>query len=168
LRRGFGIIFLFNRTLESYPAFVVAIYLESKLYGHGAENQEVYALRKSRMKKSRITIRNLAASAILLIGSLATAQTAGPVIGTVVNVNPGAHTFTMHWEASDTHHHFTARSSTVSREKTFKTTDSTDYVVGGKKGTSASLTKGAKIRILAAHTVGSDRVVDKVEIVSGS
>jgi hypothetical protein len=120
------------------------------------------------MKTLRITIGSLAAGALLLIGSLTTAQAAEPVIGTVVNVNPGARSFTMHWDATDTHHHFTSRSGTVSREKTFMTTDSTAYIVGGKKGSSANLTKGAKIRILAAHSVGSERVVDKVEIVSGS
>ena len=113
-------------------------------------------------------MRNLATVALLLIGSLAVARAAAPNPGKVTKVNQGAHTFTVQWIATSTHHHFTAGHNTGSIEKTYKTSDKTTYLVGSAPGSWANVTKGAQVNILAAHSEGSDRVADKVQIVTGS
>jgi hypothetical protein len=119
------------------------------------------------MNKPFLSLRNLAAAVLLFSGLGAIAQAAAPTPGKVVGVNQNARTFTVQWIAAEQHHHFTSRSF-GSVEKTYKTTDKTAFIVGGKKGSWADIKKGTQVTILAAHSVGSDRVVDKVEIVSGT
>jgi hypothetical protein len=116
------------------------------------------------MNNPFISVRNFAAVVILLFGSMMISRAADPGPGKVTSVNPSAHTFKAQWIVNSTKHHFTAGHSTGSVEKTFKTTDKTVYVVGTGKGSWADVTKGASVRILAAHNEGSDRVVDKIQI----
>jgi hypothetical protein len=119
------------------------------------------------MNNNYFSMRNLAAFMLLLFASMTSILAATPP-GKVTSVNPGAHTFKAQWIVPTTHHHFTAGHQTGSVEKTFKTTDKTIYLVGSAKGSWSDVTKGAQVNILAAHNEGSDRVVDKVQIVPGS
>jgi hypothetical protein len=116
------------------------------------------------MSNPYFSVRNIATFALLLFGSMTIALGADPGPGKVTSVNPSAHTFKAQWIVNSTKHHFNAGHSTGSVEKNFKTTDKTVYVVGSGKGSWADVTKGASVRILAAHNEGSDRVVDKIQI----
>jgi hypothetical protein len=116
------------------------------------------------MNNPYLSFRNFAAVVILLFGSMMVSRAADPGPGKVTSVNPSAHTFKAQWIVNSTKHHFNAGHSTGSVEKNFKTTDKTVYVVGSGKGSWADVTKGASVRILAAHNEGSDRVVDKIQI----
>jgi hypothetical protein len=116
------------------------------------------------MNSPYFSIRNITTFALLLFGSMTIALAADPGPGKVTSVNPGAHTFKAQWIVNAKRHITTAGHSTGSVEKTFKTTDKTVYVVGSGKGSWADVTKGASVRILAAHNEGSDRVVDKLQI----
>jgi hypothetical protein len=116
------------------------------------------------MNNLYFSIRNFAFVALLLFGSMTISRAADPGPGKVTSVNQSAHTFKAQWVVSSTKHHFTAGHSTGSVEKSYKTTDKTVYVVGSGKGSWADVTKGASVRILAAHNEGSDRVVDKIQI----
>jgi hypothetical protein len=116
------------------------------------------------MTNPYFSIRNFAVVALLLFGSMMISSAADPGPGKVTSVNQTARTFKAQWIVTSTHHHFTAGHSTGSVEKTFKTTDKTVYVVASGKGSWADVTKGASVRILAAHNEGSDRVVDKIQI----
>jgi hypothetical protein len=116
------------------------------------------------MNNPYLSIRNFAAVALLLFGSMTIALAADPGPGKVTSVNQSAHTFKAQWIVNAKRRHTTAGHDTGSIEKTFKTTDKTVYVVGTGKGSWANVTKGASVKILAAHNEGSDRVVDKLEI----
>jgi hypothetical protein len=116
------------------------------------------------MSNPYFSIRNLAVVALLLFVSMTISRAADPGPGKVTGVNQSAHTFKAQWIVNAKRQHTTAGHSTGSIEKTFKTTDKTVYVVGTGKGSWANVTKGASVKILAAHNEGSDRVVDKLEI----
>jgi hypothetical protein len=116
------------------------------------------------MSNLNFTIRNFAAVALLLLGSMSMSRAADSGPGKVTSVNQAAHTFKAQWIVNSTKHHFTAGHSTGSVEKTYKTTDKTVYMVGSGKGSWSDVTKGASVKILAAHNEGSDRVVDKLQI----
>ena len=55
----------------------------------------------------------------------------------------------------------------MSRAMTFKTNDKTTYWVGTTKGSWTNVKKGARVNV-TTHSEGSNKVVDKVQIVSGS
>jgi hypothetical protein len=116
------------------------------------------------MSNPYFSVRNIATFALLLFGSMTIALGADPGPGKVTSVNPSAHTFKAQWIVNAKRTHTTAGHDTGSIVKTFKTTDKTVYVVGSGKGSWADVTKGASVRILAAHTEGSDRIVDKLQI----
>jgi hypothetical protein len=116
------------------------------------------------MNNLYLSLRNFTTIALLLFGSMTISRAADPGPGKVTSVNQGAHTFKAQWIVNSTKHHFTAGHSTGSVEKTYKTTDKTVYLTGTGKGSWADVTKGASVKILAAHSEGSDRVVDKLQI----
>jgi hypothetical protein len=109
-------------------------------------------------------VRNIATFALLLFGSMTIALGADPGPGKVTSVNQSAHTFKAQWIVNAARRHTTAGHDTGSVEKTFKTTDKTVFLVGTGKGSWSDVTKGASVRILAAHSEGSDRIVDKIQI----
>jgi hypothetical protein len=115
------------------------------------------------MNKFHFPIRNIATVALLVFGSTSVAL-AAPF--KVVNVDPNSHTFTTQglvpWQSK----HGTA-SHDVSVNRTYKTTDKTTYWVGNTKGSWANVTKGASVNV-TSHVEGSQKVADKVQIVSGS
>jgi hypothetical protein len=116
------------------------------------------------MSNLYLPIRNFAAIVLLLFGSMTVSRAADPGPGKVTSVNQSAHTFKAQWTVNTKRHVTTAGHGTASIEKTFKTTDKTVYVAGSGKGSWADVTKGASVKILAAHNEGSDRVVDKIQI----
>jgi hypothetical protein len=118
---------------------------------------------------SHVSMRNLATVALLLFGSMTVAR-ADVLTHTAVKVtgvNQKAHSFTVRWKALDKSDKGTQPYYGDSREATFKTNDKTTYWVGSSKGSWASVTKGVRVNV-TAHSEGSDKVVDKVQIVSGS
>jgi hypothetical protein len=118
------------------------------------------------MNSSHFSMRNLAMVALLLLGFNSVALADAPVTGKVAKVDPNAHTFTVQYFAMWHSRHGNA-SRDISHERIFKVTDKTTYLVGSTKGSWANVTKGAKVTV-TAHTEGSDKVADKVQIVSGS
>jgi uncharacterized protein (TIGR02246 family) len=98
------------------------------------------------------------------IGSRTVARAAAPARGTVVTgVNQSAHTFTVQWLGTYKSGEGGRRS--ISHER--KTTDKTIYLVGNTKGSWSDVRKGVHVHIVS-HAEGSDRVADKVQIVTGS
>ena len=126
---------------------------------------QCFSFQISQMNKSS-SMRNYVAVAALLFGSIliAPAALAAPV--KVVKVDPNSHTFTVQYSAP-WHSRHGMSSHTVSHETTYKTTDKTTYWVGNTKGSWADVTKGANVNV-TAHTEGSSKVADKVQIVSAS
>jgi hypothetical protein len=110
------------------------------------------------MNKSYFSLRNLMTVALLLFGSVVAFADA-PVSGKVVGVDQSAHTFTVQWIGTNTRHHFTAGHQTESRERTYKTSDKTTYLVGSGKGSWANVTKGATV-----HVASHGGVADTVQI----
>ena len=55
----------------------------------------------------------------------------------------------------------------MSRAIAFKTNDKTTYWVGSTKGSWTNVKKGVRVNV-TTHAEGSNKVVDKVQIVSGS
>jgi len=116
------------------------------------------------MNNPYFSFRNFATVALILFGSMTIALGADPGPGKVISVNQNAHTFKAQWIVNAARRHTTAGHDTGSVEKTFKTNDKTVFLVGTGKGSWADVTKGASVRILAAHSEGSDRIVDKIQI----
>ena len=83
------------------------------------------------------------------------------VSGKITAINQNAHTFTVQWTRKYMDRHNMAKES--SREKTFKTSEKTIYMLGSAKGSWADLKKGTQVKVSA-----NAGVADKVEIVSGS
>jgi hypothetical protein len=113
------------------------------------------------MNNSHFSMRNLVMVALLLFGFNSVALAAAPVSGKLVKVDPNAHTFTVQWEGTFKNRHNEIKS--ISRERTFKTTDKTTYWVGSTKGSWANVTKGAHVTVTA-----NAGVADKVQILSGA
>ena len=116
-------------------------------------------------------MRNLATLALLLFGSMTVAR-ADVLTHTAVKVtgvNQKAHSFTVRWadHAKSTHTHGTQNYYGGSRETIFKTNDKTTYWVGSTKGSWTDVKKGTRANV-TTHSEGSNKVVDKVQIVSGS
>jgi hypothetical protein len=114
-------------------------------------------------------MRNLATVALLLFGSMtvAHAEVLTYTAVTVTGVNQKAHSFIGHWK--EPHKSDKGMQSYIgnSRETTFKTNDKTTYWVGSSKGSWANVAKGVRVNV-TAHSEGSGKVVDRVQIVSGS
>jgi len=115
------------------------------------------------MKKSDFSMRYIATVALLLFGSISIALAA--ISGKVTSLNQTDHTFKVQWKHKYTDRHNLAKEN--SHESTFKTTDKTTYWVGATKGSWANVTKGASVNV-TSHNEGSEKVADKVQIVSGS
>jgi hypothetical protein len=118
------------------------------------------------MNNSHLSMRNLATVAIVLFGSMTVAPSALAAPVKVIKVDPNAQTFTVQWAGTYNYRH-SMETRTISRQRTFKTTGQTTYWVGEKKGSWENLTKGALVNV-TAHSSGSDKVADKVQIVTGS
>lgn len=130
-----------------------------------------YPVRRLPKTISHVSMRSLATVALLLFGSMTVARadvltyTAIPVTG----VNQKNHSFTVRFmdHTKSTHTHGTQNYEGGSREIIFKTNTKTTYWVDTSKGSWANVTKGARVNV-TAHSEGSDRMADKVQIVSGS
>lgn len=118
---------------------------------------------------SHVSMRNLATVTLLLFCSMtvALADVLTYTAVTVTGVNQKAHSFTGHWKEPDKSDKGTQPYLGNSREINFKSNDKTTYWVGSRKGSWANVTKGVRVNV-TAHSEGSDKVVDKVQIVSGS
>jgi hypothetical protein len=121
------------------------------------------------MNNSYFSMRKLATVALLFFGSMTVARadvltyTAVPVVA----VNQNDHTFTVHWTAHATTTHGVQVYSGQSRERTLKINDKTTYWVGSSKGSWSDLKKGAHVTV-TAHSEGSGKVADKVQVLSGT
>jgi hypothetical protein len=120
------------------------------------------------MNNVYFSVRHLAMISLLLFGFTTVSQAAALPPGKVTNVNPSARTFTVQWAVHAVSKHGMASAYTgSSRERTFKTSDKTTYWMGSNKGSWENVTKGSMVNV-TAHAQGSERVADKVQIVSGS
>ena len=120
------------------------------------------------MNKAYISIRSVAAVAVLVFALMTAAQAADLPPGKITKVDPSAHTFTVHWTAhAKSKHGMSEVYGGQSRERTFKTSEKTTYWKGGTKASWEAVTAGSTV-IVAAHAEGSDRVADRVQIVPGS
>jgi hypothetical protein len=70
-------------------------------------------------------------------GSMSLALADAPVSGKVVKVDPNTHAFTVQWETTFKNRH--NETKYISRERVFKTTDKTIYMVGNTKGSSGAV-----------------------------
>jgi hypothetical protein len=120
------------------------------------------------MKKLFLSFRKFVAIGLFLFGALALAPAATVPPGTVTKVDQKARTFTVHWTTKAVSHHGMASGyAGTSRERTFKTTDKTTYLVGSAKGSWSDIQTGVLVNV-KAHAQGSDRVADVVQIVKSS
>lgn len=99
---------------------------------------------------------------LLVVGANVFASTESHVFGKVTSVNENSHSFTVHWTINRTGYRRTVGGS-LSREKTFKTTDKTVYMLATTKLLWSDLKKGSLVRV-TAHPEGSETVADIVEL----
>ena len=131
-----------------------------------------FPVRRLFKNNSHVSMHNLARVALLLFGSMAVARadvlTYNAVL--VTGVNQKAYSFTVELEdhIMDIHRHvFGVDHAGLSRWITVKTNDKTTYWVGSTKGSWTDVKKGARVNV-TSHSEGSNKVVDKVQIVSDS
>jgi hypothetical protein len=94
----------------------------------------------------------------------ASASAESQVSGKVTSVNEVGHFFTVHWTIKRTGYQ-RAVGGGLSREKIFKTTDKTIYMLGTTKLSWSDLKKGSLVKV-TAHQEGSETVADNVELSS--
>jgi hypothetical protein len=131
-----------------------------------------FPVRRLFKNHSHVSMRNLARVALLLFGSMAVASadvlTYNAVLVTGVNQRAYSFTVDLTEHVLDIHRHvFGMEHAGMSRAITFKTNDKTTYWMGSTKGSWTDVKKGARVNVMS-HSEGSNKVVDKVQIVSGS
>jgi hypothetical protein len=99
---------------------------------------------------------------LLVISANAFASAESHISGKVTRVNENSHSFAVLWTVNRKGYQRTAGGS-LSREKTFKTTDKTIYMLGTTKLSWSDLKKGSLVRV-TAHPEGSGTVADNVEL----
>jgi hypothetical protein len=122
------------------------------------------------MNNTHFSMRSFAKLPMILFGSMTVARTEVYTYNCcqVTAVDQSAQTFTVRW-ARQAGADFSVATpyGGLSRQRTFQMNDETTFWVGNTKGSLADVAKGALVNV-SAHSDGSDRVADKVQIVTGS
>jgi formylglycine-generating enzyme required for sulfatase activity len=99
-----------------------------------------------------------------VVSSSVKASTRPGRVTRISRIDQNTHTFTVQWMLPHPTSAFAHGS--LSREKTFKTTDKTIYLVGNNRGSWFDLKRGASVHV-TRHSEGSDLVADTVNIIVG-
>jgi hypothetical protein len=122
------------------------------------------------MNNSHFSMRTFAKLPMILFGSMTAARAEVFTYNSchVTAVNQSAQTFTVRWPRQAGADFSMANPyAGSSRQRTFRMNEETAFWVGNTKGSLADVAKGALVNV-SAHSDGSDRVADKVQIVTGS
>ena len=122
------------------------------------------------MNNSLFSMRTFAKLPMILFGSMTAPRTEVFTYNCcqVTAVNQSAQTFTVRWPRQAGSDFSMANPyGGSSRPRTFQMNEGTAFWVRNTKGSLADVAKGALVNV-SAHSNGSDRVADKVQIVTGS
>jgi hypothetical protein len=122
------------------------------------------------MNNSHFSMRSFAKLPMIIFGSMTAARTEVFTYNScqVTAVNQSAQTFTVRWpRQAGSDFSMANPCGGSSRPRTFQMNEETAFWVGNTKGSLADVAKGALVNV-SAHSNGSDRVADKVQIVTGS